>query len=73
MDKQLCDFASLKPTGVADAGGDTGFDPEDYPDLPASTANPDGDDDEPRQEADQAGSRPRRVVYMTDLRQPGGH
>jgi tRNA 2-thiocytidine biosynthesis protein TtcA len=73
MDRQLCDFASLKPTGVADAGGDTGFDPEDYPDLPASTANPDGDDDEPRQEADQAGSRPRRVVYMTDLRQPGGH
>jgi tRNA 2-thiocytidine biosynthesis protein TtcA len=65
MDKQLCDFAGLKPTGVADAGGDTGFDPEDFASHPARTDD-EGDDDA----TDPAASRPRRVIYMTDLREP---
>src|SRR3546814_6609188 len=33
MDKSLCDFAALRPTGVADAQGDIGFDTEEFPDI----------------------------------------
>src|SRR3546814_17471985 len=33
MDKSLCDFAALRPTGVADVQGDIGFDTEEFPDI----------------------------------------
>lgn len=39
MDRNLFDFAGLKPTGIADAEGDTAFDPVD----PVAAAGPDPD------------------------------
>ncbi|OWT59160.1 tRNA 2-thiocytidine(32) synthetase TtcA [Candidimonas nitroreducens] len=77
MDRQLIDFAGLQASGVADANGDTAFDQEAYPDLPASWQAQehdglasDGDAAAASQAAaaEDSGTRPRRVVMMTDLR-----
>ena len=38
MDRELFDFASLEPTGVADPDGDKAFDPEDPPAPPTAPA-----------------------------------
>lgn len=70
MDKRLCDFEGLKPTGMADAEGDTGFDREEFPDHRAGNSAFDRDEDGEHEHAvDQGATRPRRVVYMTDLRE----
>jgi tRNA 2-thiocytidine biosynthesis protein TtcA len=78
MDRQLIDFAGLQASGVADANGDTAFDQEAFPDLPADWqarepdhAAPDiGAATAPDDGAAPAGgaTRPRRVVMMSDLR-----
>ncbi|NGM85807.1 tRNA 2-thiocytidine(32) synthetase TtcA [Parapusillimonas sp. SGNA-6] len=43
MDKNLCDFAGLAVSGIADEGGDKAFDPESFPE-PAQPFGDDGDD-----------------------------
>ncbi|TCV00546.1 tRNA s(2)C-32 sulfurtransferase [Paracandidimonas soli] len=47
MDSDLFDFSSLAATGLPDSGGDTAFDAEEFPDLPAMPEE-DGDASQPR-------------------------
>ena len=62
MDRDLFDFAGLKPTGVADANGDKAFDSETFADLAEDHADPS------RQEADtgsgQASTRTIRIQTL---------
>jgi tRNA 2-thiocytidine biosynthesis protein TtcA len=78
MDRQLIDFAGLQASGVADANGDTAFDQEAFPDMPADWQAQERDETAPDMggaaAADDAAAptsstaRPRRVVMMSDLR-----
>src|SRR3546814_16490842 len=77
MDKSLCDFAALRPTGVADAQGDIGFDTEEFPDI-APGADDDGENALHGNASGNPGPGPGRtqsggqkIVYMTDLRGQG--
>lgn len=67
MDSKLFDFSGLAVTGVADAGGDTAFDTEEFPDLPPLSTQ-DDDDELVEDSAAQARAASRKVVFMTDLR-----